>query len=319
MIRSEVFNEVITAEGRIREHIRRTYLEYSPLFSKLCDSQVFLKLENLQLTGSFKIRGAMNKILSMPAEQMNKGVVTASSGNHGAAVSLVLNKLSIPGLIFVPGYASEMKLESIRLKGAEIRKHGNDQVEAEIFARSYAKEKDMAFISPYNDPAIIGGQGTIGVELTEQLEDMDAVFVSIGGGGLISGISGYLKSFRPDIKIIGCSPENSKIMMESVKAGEILELESLPTISDGTAGGLEPGTITFELCRDLVDDYVAVTEKEIRDSMRLFIESHHMLIEGAAGVSLASLLKYKEHIRGKKVVVVICGANISSDILKSIL
>ena len=278
-----------------------------------------MKLENLQFTGSFKIRGAMNKILTLTDEQLNKGVVTASSGNHGAAVSLALKKLNINGLIFVPDYASETKLEAIRLNGAEIRKYGNDQVDTEIFARDHALENDMTFISPYNDSAIIGGQGTIGVELADQLEDMDAVFVSIGGGGLISGIAGYLKFIRPEIQVIGCSPENSRVMMESVKAGKILEMASLPTISDGTAGGLDPGTITFELCKDLVDDYIAVTEEEIMDSMRLFMKSHHMLIEGAAGVSLASIIKCKEQYRGKKVTVIICGANINSETLKSIL
>ena len=319
MHKSEVYYEVIAAESRIREHIHETYLEYSPVYSGICGSEVFMKLENLQFTGSFKIRGAMNKILTLTDEQLNKGVVTASSGNHGAAVSLALKKLNINGLIFVPDYASETKLEAIRLNGAEIRKYGNDQVDTEIFARDHALENDMTFISPYNDSAIIGGQGTIGVELADQLEDMDAVFVSIGGGGLISGIAGYLKFIRPEIQVIGCSPENSRVMMESVKAGKILEMASLPTISDGTAGGLDPGTITFELCKDLVDDYIAVTEEEIMDSMRLFMKSHHMLIEGAAGVSLASIIKCKEQYRGKKVTVIICGANINSETLKSIL
>jgi threonine dehydratase len=281
--------------------------------------EVYMKLENLQHTGSFKLRGAVNKIQSLTEEQLNKGIVTASSGNHGAAVSLALKKMNIPGLIFVPHYASEAKLESIRLNGADIRKHGDDQVETEIFARKFALENSMTFISPYNDPVVIGGQGTIAVELMHQLEELDAVFISIGGGGLISGISSYLKSIRPEINIIGCSPENSKVMMESVKAGKILELPSLPTISDGTAGGLDPGTITFELCSDLVDDYFAVTEEEIKESMRLFMKSHHMMIEGAAGVALAPLFKCGDLYKGKKVVVIICGANISAENLKSVL
>ena len=277
-----------------------------------------MKLENLQLTGSFKLRGAVNKILSLRKSQLDKGIVTASSGNHGAAVSLALKKLNTPGLIFVPDYASEAKLESIRNNGAEIRKYGTDQVETEIHAREYARETGMTFISPYNDPVVVGGQGTIGVELTRQMKELDAVFVSIGGGGLVSGIAAYLKTVRPGIEIIGCSPENSKVMMESVKAGKILELPSLPTISDGTAGGLDPGTITFDLCRDLVDDYVAVTEDEIKDSMKLFMKSHHMMIEGAAGVALAPLFKYGKRFAGKKVAVIICGANISTEALKTL-
>jgi len=316
---SEIYNEVLQAESRIREYVRETYLEYSPVFSEACSSEVYMKLENLQLTGSFKLRGAVNKIQSLTEEQLSKGIVTASSGNHGSAVSLALKKLSIRGLIFVPDYASEAKLGSIRVNGAEIRKHGSDQVEAEIYARKYAAENNMTFISPYNDPVVVGGQGTIGVELMRQLEDLDAVFISIGGGGLISGISAYLKSVRPEIEIIGCSPENSKVMMESVKAGKILELPSLPTISDGTAGGLDPGTITFDLCRELVDDYIAVTEEEIKDSMRLFMKSHHMMIEGAAGVALAPLFKFGDRFKNKKVAVIVCGANISAEALKSVL
>jgi threonine dehydratase len=149
--------------------------------------------------------------------------------------------------------------------------------------------------------------------------DLAGVFVSVGGGGLLSGIAGYLKSIRPEINIIGCSPENSKVMMESVRAGKILELPSLPTISDGTAGGLDPGTITFPLCQELVDDYIAVTEEEIKESMRMFMKSHHMLIEGAAGVALASLFKCGNKYEGKKVAIIICGANISTESLKSVL
>ena len=319
MVISEVHSEVIAAESRIRDHIRETYLEYSPVFSRICGTEVYMKLENLQLTGSFKIRGAMNKIMALTKNELNKGVITASSGNHGSAVSLALKKLDLPGIIFVPVYASEAKLEAIRLSGSEIRKHGNDQVETEIFARRYAVENNMTYISPYNDPAVIGGQGTIGVELMRQLDDIDEVFVSIGGGGLISGISGYLKSVRPGIKIVGCSPENSRVMMESIMAGEILDIPSLPTISDGTAGGLEPGTITFELCRDLVDDYISVSEEEIKSAMRLFLKSHHMMIEGAAGVSLASLIKCKDQYKKRKVVVVVCGANISTEDLRSVI
>lgn len=319
MLVSEIYNEVLQAESRIREYVRETYLEYSPVFSEACGSEVYMKLENLQLTGSFKIRGAVNKIKSLTEEQLNKGVVTASSGNHGVAVSLALKNLNTTGLIFVPEYASEAKLGSIRISGTEIRKYGSDQVETEIFARKYASENDMTFISPYNDPVVVGGQGTVGVELMRQLEDLDAVFISIGGGGLISGISTYLKTIRPGIEIIGCSPENSRVMMESVKAGKILELPSLPTISDGTAGGLDPGTITFDLCRELVDDYIAVSEEEIKDSMRLFMTSHHMMIEGAAGVALAPLFKYGTRYRGKKLAVIICGANISNEALKTVL
>jgi threonine dehydratase len=177
----------------------------------------------------------------------------------------------------------------------------------------------LKFISPYNDPRIVGGQGTIGVELERQLERIDVVFASLGGGGLVSGVAGYLKSLRPNVEIVGCSPENSQVMIQSVRAGKILDLPSQPTLSDGTAGGVEPGAITFELCRALVDDYVTVTEDEIKESLRLFVRTEHMLLEGAAAVAVAAYLKTRERFAGKSVVIVICGANIDLETLKSVL
>ena len=165
----------------------------------------------------------------------------------------------------------------------------------------------------------MAGQGTIGLEIANELEQVDAVFVSLGGGGLISGIASYLKAVQPTVRMVACSPNHSKVMAESVAAGEILDLESLPTLSDGTAGGVEPGSITFELCRTLLDDFPLISEAEIADAMCQFMETHHMLIEGAAGVAIAALLQMKTHLKGKTVVVVICGANISLETLKSIL
>ena len=177
----------------------------------------------------------------------------------------------------------------------------------------------MTYISPYNDPQVIGGQGTIAVELAKQLDQIDTVFVALGGGGLISGIAGYLKSIQPDVRIIGCSPANSQVMIESVKAGKILDLPSLPTISDGTAGGVEPDSITFDLCRALVADYVTVTEAQIKESLRQYLHIHHMLVEGSAAVAIAAFVKEANRFKDKNVVVVLCGANISIETLKTIL
>lgn len=315
----DLVKEVQLAESRIRPHIRETILEHSLYFSQRGDANVYCKLENLQFTGSFKTRGAMNKVLSLTPEEQRHGVVTASTGNHGAAVAFSLNKLNASGIIFVPEIASPNKVEAIERLGAEVRYFGRDCVEAEAHARKYASENQMTYISPYNDLQVAAGQGTIGVELSRRLDKIDAVFVSLGGGGLISGIAGYLKSVNPDVHIIGCSPENSQVMIQSVKAGKILDLTSLPTLSDGTAGGLEPGAITFDLCKALVDDYMTVTEDEIRESLRLFMQTHHMMIEGAAGVSVASYLKMKEQFKGMNVVIIICGANISLEVLKGVL
>jgi threonine dehydratase len=177
----------------------------------------------------------------------------------------------------------------------------------------------MTYVSPYNDPLVVGGQGTVGVELDRQLDRIDAVFVSLGGGGLISGIAAHLRTVRPDVTVVGCSPENSQVMIQSVRAGKILDLPSRPTLSDGTAGGVERGAITFDLCRELVDDFVTVTEEEIANHWREFTTTHHMMIEGAAAVAIASFMKLRDRFAGNNVVVVLCGANISPDTVKGLL
>jgi threonine dehydratase len=311
--------EISQAEQRVRPYIRETPLEHSPVLSEMGQSQVFLKLENLQYTGSFKLRGAMNKLLSLSPAQRAQGIVTASSGNHGAAVAYGLKRLGLPGQIFVPENASPVKVEMIRRFGAEIHPYGDDSGLTELYARAYAEQHGRVYISPYNDEQIIAGQGTIGLELARQLDPIEAIFVTIGGGGLISGISGYLKTINSGLRVIGCLPENSPVMAESVKAGRIIEMESQPTLSDGSAGGIEPGAITFELCQKLVDDYALVSEEEIKAAMRLVIETQHLLIEGAAGVAVAAYLKAKESFQDKNVVIVLCGANISLEALKSVL
>jgi len=315
----DVQEAVIAAERRIRGHVRETPVENSPALGSSADCRVWLKLENLQRTGSFKLRGATNKLRGLDDRARASGVVAASTGNHGMAVACASASLSCRAVIFVPDNAVESKVESIRTFGAEVVRHGDDCVVAEAAARAHAQEHGMAFVSPYNDPEIIGGQGTIGRELERQVEHIDAVFVSLGGGGLISGVGGYLKSVNPNVRVVACSPENSRVMHESLRAGEILELASLPTLSDGTAGGVEPGAITFDLCREIVDDSILVSEDEIRHALRWIIEHHHTLIEGSAGVAVAALLKGKEHYCGQNVAIVLCGANIDSRTLKSVL
>ena len=315
----DISREVIAAEKRIRSHIRETILDYSPYYSRLAGANIYLKLENLQHTGSFKVRGAINKVLSLTRAEREQGVVTASTGNHGAAVAFSLAKLGAGGMVFVPENASPLKVQAIERMGATVRSYGDDGAVTEAYARQYARDRGLIFISPYNDLQVIGGQGTIAVELARQLDRVDTVFVALGGGGLISGIAGYLKSIQPHVKIIGCSPQNSQVMIQSVTAGEILDLPSLPTISDGTAGGVEPGSITFDLCRNLVDAYEVVTEEEIRESLRQYLKIHHMLIEGSAAVAIAAFVKLSHRLAGKNVVIVLCGANISLELLKSIL
>jgi threonine dehydratase len=315
----DIAKEVIAAEIRIRPYIRKTILEYSPYYSRLTEAIVHFKLENLQHTGSFKLRGAMNKMLSLSPAQRDRGVVTASTGNHGAAVAYGLGKLGGRAIVFVPENASPGKLKVVEDLGAEVHHFGDDTADTEAYARKFAEHNGFSYIPPYNDLQVIGGQGTIAVELVNELNNIDTVFVALGGGGLISGIAGYLKSSHPGMEIIGCSPQNSQVMIKSVEAGQILDLPSLPTISDGTAGGIEPGAVTFELCREWVDDYVTVTEDEIKENLREFLQLQHMLIEGSAAVAVAAMVKRRDRLAGKNVVVIICGANISLETLKTIL
>jgi threonine dehydratase len=309
--------QVIEAEQRIRPFIRETPLEYSPsLSTENCNP--YLKLENYQYTGSFKVRGAFNKLLLLSDEEKAGGIITASTGNHGAATAYALKTLNTKGIIFVPKNVSKAKVTNIKRFGAEVQFYGRDGVETEYHARQVALERFMTYISPYNDEAIVAGQGSIGVELSKQLGKIDNVLVALGGGGLISGIAGYLKSINPTINIIACSPQNSAVMMESVKAGRILDVPSLPTFSDGTAGGVEANSVTFELCQNLIDNYVTVTEEEIRATWREFLGNHHMMIEGAAAMVIACYQKIREQLKGN-VVLVICGANVSLDVLREVI
>lgn len=316
---TEIAKLVKHAESRIRPFIRETFPEQSHYLSQKGKASVFCKLENLQHTGSFKVRGAFNKVLSLTKYELDRGIVAASTGNHGAAVAYCLNKLKAKGIIFVPNHIPPDKIKAIKNLGAEIQYYGDDNADTEVFARQFARDNRKTFISPYNDLLVICGQGTIGCELERQLAKIEAVFISLGGGGLLSGVAAYLKSINPKIEIIGCSPENSQVMIQSVKSGKILDLPSSPTLSDGTAGGLEPGTITYEMCRDWVDLFVTVTEDEIKNSLVEFIQNHHMLIEGAAAVSVASYLKMKDNFTGKNVVIIICGANISLETLAEVI
>jgi len=257
--------------------------------------------------------------LSLTPEERAAGGVAASSGNHGAAIAYAMSKLGVTGVIFVPEQTSPTKVDAIKRAGGEVRFFGNDGLDTEMHAREYAEQNDMVYLSPYNDLDVIAGQGTCGVEIARQLSPVDAVFIAVGGGGLISGVGSFLKSVNPAISVIACQPLASAVMTESVKAGEILDLPSEPTLSDGTAGGIEAGSITFEICRDLVDDYQVVTEEQIAAAMCLFIDSHHMLPEGAAGVAIAGFLASAEKYQGKSVVIIVCGGNISRETLKKVI
>jgi len=284
-------------------------------------ARVFLKLENEQHTGSFKARGAMSKVLSLTEEQRRRGIVTASTGNYALGIARAVRETGTKGIVFVPTNADTSKVAVIKQYGVEVRyiEAGLPETISHAQARRVAEELDMAWASPYNDLQVIGGQGTIAIELLQQLKDIDYVFVTVGGGGLIAGIAGYLRAVSPRTKVIGCLPENSAEMYHCVKAGKFVSIQGDETLSDGSAGGFEEGSITLPLCQELVKDWVLITEDEIKQAVKLVLKEHHKLIEGSAGVAVASFLKRSKELAGKKVVIVICGGNMAPATLQKIL
>ncbi len=304
---------ITEAETRIRRYIRETPVDYSFYLSQLTTCHVYLKLEHLQQTGSFKVRGALNKILSLPPGQSGGGVIAASTGNHGLGVCYAARVAKRAATIYLPQTVSQAKLEMVRNLGGVTILHGNNCLDAEKEGRRVANLSGQPFISPYNDLEVIAGQGTIGVELARQLDRIDAIFIAVGGGGLIAGIAMYLKSVnarQPMTRVIGCWPENSRVLYECLRAGEIIEFPEEPTISESTAGGVEPGSVTFPLCRQLIDDHVLVSEAEIYQAMRLIAEKEQWIIEGSAGVALAAFMKVCGDYTGKRVAIILCGRNI---------
>lgn len=312
-------NEITKAYQRIKPYIQYTPLIKAHALSNELKANIYLKLENIQITSAFKIRGAFNKLLSLAKSVREKGVVAASTGNHGAAVAFACQQLGINAKIFVPKHASTSKLAAIKLFGAEIEFYGNDCGDSEKYARAYAKKNNLEYFSPYNDVDIMYGQGTIGYEINEQLEQIDQVYIAVGGGGLISGIAGYLKAINPDIQIIGCLPENSPVMYECIKAGKIIELESKPTLSDATAGNIDLDSITFAPCQKYIDEFILVSETEIKKALLDLLEKEHQIVEGAAAVALAAARKNKTNIINQNIIIIICGGNLSIGSLKQLI
>ncbi len=314
-----IHDQVLQAETRIRPWIRRTFLEPSPFLAEVSGADVHLKLENLQITGSFKLRGAFNKILSLDPEEAAPGIVTASSGNHGLATAYALRAAGRKGVIYLPETVSRAKLTALQRMGADCQLVGRESGEAESAARQAAESEGKVYVSPYNDPQVIAGQGTIGIELEADLPDLDAVLIAVGGGGLVSGVAAYLKARHPDVQVVGCLPENSPVMYESVRQGRIVDCPNLPTLSDGTAGSVERDAITFRFCRELIDDYILVSEGEIAAAMRLLAAEHRLLVEGSAAVSVAAFLKRKQRFEGRQVVLLLCGGNVDAETIRRVL
>ena len=313
-------SKISDAEKRIRPFILETPVLRSNYLSTFNNGNVYLKLESEQHTGSFKARGALNKILSLPKDQKQNGLVTASTGNHALGFSRALNVSGDKGAIYLPNNTIKSKVQALEEYDVELNFHGAGCLDAELHAKKMAKEREMIWVSPYNDVEVMAGQGTIGCELSRQLTNIDVVLACIGGGGMIGGIATWLKETNSDVKVIGCLPENSPEMYLSVQKGEVVSLdEPLETLSDGSAGGLEADSITFDICKKLIDDYVLVSEDEIAEAIRIVANKHHKIIEGAAGVAVGAFIKRADQLIGKNVAIVVCGSNIPIEKLTKIL
>lgn len=310
---------VLAAWRRIAPVVRETPLEESAGLAPGSGASVFLKLEHLQHTGSFKFRGASHKIALLTPEQAAAGVIAASNGNHGLGVAAAAQARGIPAEVYVSSQVSPAKARRIEQHGAKIHCAGDDPLSAELAARRDAGLSGRVFISPYNDADVVAGQGTIGVELQRQLPRIDAVFAAVGGGGLIGGIGAYLKAVSPQTEVVGCWPENSPVLHQCLQAGRIVDVAEQPTLSESTSGGLEPGSVTLEICRFAIDRSVLVSEDEILAAMRLILQTEHWLIEGAAAVAVAGFLKVASSYEGRNAVIILCGRNVSPEVLRQCL
>ncbi len=308
---------VLRADEQIRYAVRETPCEDASDLLPGLPARLLFKREDLQHTGSFKLRGATNKLLSLTSEQRAAGVIAASNGNHGLGVAYAAKNLGTEAEVYVSKHVSPSKATKIEDLGARICYVGEDPLAAEIAGRTAAVESGKVFISPYNDADVIAGQGTIAVELLRQAKP-DAVFVAVGGGGLIGGIGAYLKSLSPQTEVVGCWPHNSRVLYECMKAGDVIDVAEHPTLSESTAGGLEPGSITVDICKRVIDQSIFVSEDEILAAIRVVRKKRGWLMEGAAAVALAAFLQERQRYAGKTVAVVICGGNLSPEVLRQI-
>ena len=311
---------VYQARERIAPYIRRTPLVESQELKALTEANVHLKLENLQVTGSFKIRGASNNILNLSDEEKAKGVITVSSGNHGRAVSYIAGLLEIKSTICVAKTVPENKCQAIRDLGAELIIVGENADEAMEYADQLQAERGMTMVHPFDDLKIIAGQGTIGLEVIEDFSDIDTIIVPLSGGGLMSGIAFVVKSMMPSIHVVGVSMERGPAMVASLKAGRIVDIIEEPTLADALAGGLnQDNKYTFPMVKQYMDETVLVSEKEIAEALWFCLNKEHIIVEGGAVVGVAALLSKKVKKLGKNIGVVLSGANISMPVLKKII
>ncbi len=309
-------DKIYQAAFTLKNIARRTDLLQAPNLSG--DTQIYLKAENLQVTGSFKLRGAYNKIASLTPEQRAAGIIACSAGNHAQGVALSATKMGIRSIVCMPDGAPISKVEATKRLGAEVRLVPGAYDDAYEYACRLRDETGATFIHPFNDELVIAGQGTIGLEILDQLPEVDAIIVPVGGGGLISGVACAVKSLNPNVKVYGVQASNAPSMARSRQMDEIVTLETVATFADGIAVKT-PGDVTFSMTKQFVDDVVTVSEDEIAAAILALIEQQKLIAEGAGAVSVAAAMFHKLPIEGKKVVCLVSGGNIDVNILSRVI
>ena len=292
----------------------RTPLVASPALGAITGAEVFIKHEQMQRTGSFKYRGALNKLRTLREQGCVSDIVAASSGNHGLAVASAAAVTGYRATIYVPAKADPAKLTAIEAAGARLELvEADDGLVAELTARRVAEERGAVFVSPYNDTDVMAGQGTIGLEILDDCPDVDLVVAAVGGGGMLGGIATAMRGAGSSARFAAVWPEVACSMHRCLEAGEIIDVDEATTLSDGTAGGVEPGAVTFDVLRDVLDHRWLVAEKDIAAAMRWLATHEHLLVEGAAALAVAPLLAARPELKGQRVAVVLCGRNVHID------
>lgn len=316
IVASTTIAGIYQAARQLEGVAKKTPLIHSDYFSSLSANEVFLKPENLQHTGAFKLRGAYNKISQLNEAERKKGVITASAGNHAQGVAFAAQKLGVKAVICMPATTPILKVEGTRALGAEVVLHGDGFDDAYAYSLELQKKHGYVYIHPFNDLEVLLGQGTTALEIIDACKDIDAILVPIGGGGFASGVALATKLVNPDIKVIGVEPSNAACMKAALAADKVVTLDSADTVADGCAVKTA-GTLTFEFCKKYLDDIITVSEMEIMGALLSLIEKHKLIAEGAGVLSLAALSKLP--FKGKKVAAIISGGNIDISTISALI
>jgi threonine dehydratase len=306
--------EIERAADELRPHLPPTPLQYSRAFTAKAGCHVYLKIESVQPIRAFKVRGALNKLLRMSSEERAAGLITASAGNHGQGVAYAGQAFHVPATVYVPDSANTFKVEAIKRIGGRVVHAGRTYQEAYAEALRAQRSSGATFVHAFDDADVIAGQGTVGVELLEQLPALDTVLVPVGGGGLIAGISRYLKARRPSVRVVGVEPAGADAMTRSLAAGRVVSLERVETMADGLAASA-PGRLPLRIAQACVDRMITVQESEMMRAIRLYFEWEHLLAEPAGAAALAALLYHYAPEPSERVVVLLSGANLSDELM----